>query len=212
MHHNMLICYAETWFITICNLGIDVSGYVARCLENFLCDQAFWLDPLLLSDVEICVTVDEEHLATLYLGLLLQEGKRPINSAQLYCIVSFTFLQEIKGFISKPTNINIIMIQNNLLRHNNCSRFSGREAIFFCPVGSHNMLLYCAQMWTSIALLCLLKSFWQHFLCIWSIWCHAQSNFQFINRIRKTQTVVPGLPLNRLSVKSVYIYSIILVT
>ncbi|KAG7464775.1 hypothetical protein MATL_G00169220 [Megalops atlanticus] len=49
-------------------------GYVARCLENFLCDQAFWLDSARLSDVEICVTVDEEHLATLYLGLLLQEG------------------------------------------------------------------------------------------------------------------------------------------
>ncbi|KTG06851.1 hypothetical protein cypCar_00005489, partial [Cyprinus carpio] len=48
-------------------------GYVARCLENFLCDQSFWLDPALLSDVEICVTVDEDHLATLYLGLLLQE-------------------------------------------------------------------------------------------------------------------------------------------
>uniref|UniRef100_A0A1A8G5B2 SH3 domain and tetratricopeptide repeats 2 n=2 Tax=Nothobranchius korthausae TaxID=1143690 RepID=A0A1A8G5B2_9TELE len=49
-------------------------GYVARCLENFLCDQSFWLDPELLSDLEINVTVDEEHLATLYLGLLLQEG------------------------------------------------------------------------------------------------------------------------------------------
>ncbi|KAK2891116.1 hypothetical protein QQF64_007312 [Cirrhinus molitorella] len=49
-------------------------GYVARCLENFLCDQSFWLDPALLSDMEICVTVDEDHLATLYLGLLLQEG------------------------------------------------------------------------------------------------------------------------------------------
>ncbi|XP_076877184.1 SH3 domain and tetratricopeptide repeat-containing protein 2 isoform X3 [Brachyhypopomus gauderio] len=49
-------------------------GYVARCLENFLCDETFWLDPEILSDVEICVTVDEEHLATLYLGLLLQEG------------------------------------------------------------------------------------------------------------------------------------------
>ncbi|XP_047441644.1 SH3 domain and tetratricopeptide repeat-containing protein 2 isoform X2 [Mugil cephalus] len=49
-------------------------GYVARCLENFLCDQPFWLDPELLSDLEINVTVDEEHLATLYLGLLLQEG------------------------------------------------------------------------------------------------------------------------------------------
>ncbi|XP_074530772.1 SH3 domain and tetratricopeptide repeat-containing protein 2 isoform X1 [Halichoeres trimaculatus] len=49
-------------------------GYVARCLENFLCDQSVWLDPKLLSDLEINVTVDEEHLATLYLGLLLQEG------------------------------------------------------------------------------------------------------------------------------------------
>ncbi|KAK7922574.1 hypothetical protein WMY93_009476 [Mugilogobius chulae] len=49
-------------------------GFVARCLENFLCDQSFWLDPELLSDLEISVTVDEEHLATLYLGLLLQEG------------------------------------------------------------------------------------------------------------------------------------------
>ncbi|KAI5105085.1 SH3 domain and tetratricopeptide repeat-containing protein 2 isoform X3 [Silurus meridionalis] len=61
-------------------------GYVARCLENFLCDQSLWLDPLLLSDVEICVTVDEEHLATLYLGLLLQEGsffaKALVNSEQ----------------------------------------------------------------------------------------------------------------------------------
>ncbi|XP_070692980.1 SH3 domain and tetratricopeptide repeat-containing protein 2 [Pempheris klunzingeri] len=49
-------------------------GYVARCLENFLCDQSVWLDPELLSDLEINITVDEEHLATLYLGLLLQEG------------------------------------------------------------------------------------------------------------------------------------------
>ncbi|KAM9741402.1 SH3 domain and tetratricopeptide repeat-containing protein 2 isoform 2-T2 [Menidia menidia] len=49
-------------------------GYVARCLENFLCDQSIWLDPKLLSDLEINVKVDEEHLATIYLGLLLQEG------------------------------------------------------------------------------------------------------------------------------------------
>ncbi|XP_068451523.1 SH3 domain and tetratricopeptide repeat-containing protein 2 [Clinocottus analis] len=49
-------------------------GYVARCLENFLCDQSFWLDTELLSDLQINVTVDEERLATLYLGLLLQEG------------------------------------------------------------------------------------------------------------------------------------------
>lgn len=50
-------------------------GFVARCLENFLCDQSFWLDPVLLSDLEISVTVDEEHLATLYLDLVLQEGE-----------------------------------------------------------------------------------------------------------------------------------------
>uniref|UniRef100_UPI001A997CFB SH3 domain and tetratricopeptide repeat-containing protein 2 n=1 Tax=Gasterosteus aculeatus aculeatus TaxID=481459 RepID=UPI001A997CFB len=49
-------------------------GYVARCLENFLLDQSFWLDPELLSDLQINVSVDEEQLATLYLGLLLQEG------------------------------------------------------------------------------------------------------------------------------------------
>ncbi|CAM9326308.1 unnamed protein product [Lampetra planeri] len=36
--------------------------------------KAFWLDPHLLSDLQISVRVDEEHLATLYLGLLLQEG------------------------------------------------------------------------------------------------------------------------------------------
>lgn len=49
-------------------------GYVARCLENFLCDQSIWLDPELLSDLEINVTVNEEQLATLYLELLIQEG------------------------------------------------------------------------------------------------------------------------------------------
>ncbi|XP_068181370.1 SH3 domain and tetratricopeptide repeat-containing protein 2 isoform X2 [Antennarius striatus] len=49
-------------------------GYVARCLENFLCDQSIWLDRELLCDLEINVKVDEEHMATLYLGLLLEEG------------------------------------------------------------------------------------------------------------------------------------------
>lgn len=52
------------------------SGFVARCLENFLCDQSFWLDAELLRELEINVTVDEEHLATLYLELLLQEGEQ----------------------------------------------------------------------------------------------------------------------------------------
>lgn len=53
--------------------------------------------------------VDEEHLATLYLGLLLQEGKRPINTALLYCIVRFTFLKDNKGF-SKPINAKVNMV------------------------------------------------------------------------------------------------------
>ncbi|XP_068615260.1 LOW QUALITY PROTEIN: SH3 domain and tetratricopeptide repeat-containing protein 2-like [Brachionichthys hirsutus] len=49
-------------------------GYVARCLENFLCDQSIWLDQELLYDLEINVNVNEEQMATLYLGLLLEEG------------------------------------------------------------------------------------------------------------------------------------------
>uniref|UniRef100_G3Q3F2 SH3 domain and tetratricopeptide repeats 2 n=1 Tax=Gasterosteus aculeatus aculeatus TaxID=481459 RepID=G3Q3F2_GASAC len=64
----------EIWkFSTYLALAF-VSSYVARCLENFLLDQSFWLDPELLSDLQINVSVDEEQLATLYLGLLLQEG------------------------------------------------------------------------------------------------------------------------------------------
>lgn len=64
-----------TWCRCMTGAVCSVSGYVARCLENFLCDQSFWLDPDLLSDLEINVSVDEEQLATLYLGLLLQEGQ-----------------------------------------------------------------------------------------------------------------------------------------
>ncbi|XP_039629874.1 SH3 domain and tetratricopeptide repeat-containing protein 2 isoform X1 [Polypterus senegalus] len=49
-------------------------GHVAHSLENFLFDQTFWLDTTLINDVKICVSASEEHLATVYLGLLLQEG------------------------------------------------------------------------------------------------------------------------------------------
>lgn len=80
-------------------------------MENFLCDQSFWLDPHLLSDVEIYVKVDEEHLATLYLGLLLQEGNRLINNALLYCIVKFAFLKEIKVFLIS-FNAKVNMVKN----------------------------------------------------------------------------------------------------
>ncbi|KAM8848788.1 SH3 domain and tetratricopeptide repeat-containing protein 2 isoform 2-T2 [Synchiropus picturatus] len=59
----------------ICRFSTYLAlGFVARCLENFLCDPSIWLDPELLRDLQISVTVDEEHLATMYLGLLLQEG------------------------------------------------------------------------------------------------------------------------------------------
>ncbi|XP_075756358.1 SH3 domain and tetratricopeptide repeat-containing protein 2 isoform X4 [Pelodiscus sinensis] len=49
-------------------------GYVACCLEHFLFDHGYWLNCSLVEDTEIRVTVDEDHLATMYLGLLIQEG------------------------------------------------------------------------------------------------------------------------------------------
>ncbi|NXA32259.1 S3TC2 protein, partial [Eudromia elegans] len=49
-------------------------GYVASCLEQLLFDQTYWLNCTLMEDTEIKVTVNEDHLATIYLGLLLQEG------------------------------------------------------------------------------------------------------------------------------------------
>ncbi|NWR11169.1 S3TC2 protein, partial [Paradoxornis webbianus] len=49
-------------------------GYVGTCLEQLLFAQEFWLDCALVEDTELRVTVDEEHLATIYMDLLLQEG------------------------------------------------------------------------------------------------------------------------------------------
>ncbi|NXE43653.1 S3TC2 protein, partial [Ptilorrhoa leucosticta] len=49
-------------------------GYVGSCLEQLLFGQEFWLDCALVEDTELRVTVDEEHLATIYRDLLLQEG------------------------------------------------------------------------------------------------------------------------------------------
>ncbi|XP_048347366.1 SH3 domain and tetratricopeptide repeat-containing protein 2 isoform X3 [Sphaerodactylus townsendi] len=49
-------------------------GYVACCLEHLLFTPAYWLDCALVEDTEITVTIDEDHMATMYLGLLLQEG------------------------------------------------------------------------------------------------------------------------------------------
>ncbi|NXK95478.1 S3TC2 protein, partial [Formicarius rufipectus] len=49
-------------------------GYVGSCLEQLLFDQEYWLNCALMEDTEIRVTVDEDHLATIYMDLLLQEG------------------------------------------------------------------------------------------------------------------------------------------
>ncbi|NXD26717.1 S3TC2 protein, partial [Spelaeornis formosus] len=49
-------------------------GYVGACLEQLLFAQEFWLDCALVEDTELRVTMDEEHLATIYMDLLLQEG------------------------------------------------------------------------------------------------------------------------------------------
>ncbi|NXR75580.1 S3TC2 protein, partial [Pycnonotus jocosus] len=49
-------------------------GYVGTCLEQLLFAQDFWLDCALVEDTQLRVTVDEEHLATIYMDLLLQEG------------------------------------------------------------------------------------------------------------------------------------------
>ncbi|CAM4588862.1 unnamed protein product [Lepidochelys olivacea] len=49
-------------------------GYVACCLEHLLFDRGYWLNCSLVEDTGIRITVDEDHLATMYLGLLLQEG------------------------------------------------------------------------------------------------------------------------------------------
>ncbi|NXX76610.1 S3TC2 protein, partial [Urocolius indicus] len=49
-------------------------GYVGSCLEQLLFDREYWLNCALMEDTEIRVSVDEDHLATIYVGLLLQEG------------------------------------------------------------------------------------------------------------------------------------------
>ncbi|XP_053153763.1 SH3 domain and tetratricopeptide repeat-containing protein 2 isoform X4 [Hemicordylus capensis] len=49
-------------------------GYVACCLEHLLFTPEYWLNCALVEDTEIAVTVDEDHMTTMYLGLLLQEG------------------------------------------------------------------------------------------------------------------------------------------
>ncbi|XP_010625413.1 SH3 domain and tetratricopeptide repeat-containing protein 2 isoform X2 [Fukomys damarensis] len=49
-------------------------GYVSTCLEHLLFDHNYWLNCRLVEDTEIQVSVDDKHLETMYLGLLIQEG------------------------------------------------------------------------------------------------------------------------------------------
>ena len=55
---------------------LDFLGYVSACLEHLLFDHKYWLNCRLVEDTEIQVSVDEKHLETIYLGLLIQEGDR----------------------------------------------------------------------------------------------------------------------------------------
>lgn len=52
-----------------------VVGYVGSCLEQLLFGQEYWLNCALMEDTAIRVSMDEDRLATIYLGLLLQEGE-----------------------------------------------------------------------------------------------------------------------------------------
>lgn len=54
-------------------------GYVGRCLEQLLFEQEYWLNCALVEDTEIRVSMDENRLATIYLGLLLQEGEEGLQ-------------------------------------------------------------------------------------------------------------------------------------
>ncbi|XP_006893814.1 PREDICTED: SH3 domain and tetratricopeptide repeat-containing protein 2 [Elephantulus edwardii] len=49
-------------------------GYVSTCLEHLLFDHEYWLDCSLVEDTEIQVSIDDQHLEAIYLGLLIQEG------------------------------------------------------------------------------------------------------------------------------------------
>ena len=59
--------------------SLGFLGYVGSCLEQLLFDQEYWLNCALMEDTEIRVTVDEDRLATIYMGLLLQEGEKGLH-------------------------------------------------------------------------------------------------------------------------------------
>jgi len=58
---------------------VGFLGYVGSCLEQLLFDWEYWLNCALMEDTEVRVTVDEVRLATIYMGLLLQEGEKGLH-------------------------------------------------------------------------------------------------------------------------------------
>ncbi|XP_071077910.1 SH3 domain and tetratricopeptide repeat-containing protein 2 isoform X3 [Desmodus rotundus] len=71
----------EIWkFSTYLNLG-----YVSACLEHLLFDQKYWLNCRLVEDTEIQVSVDDKHLETIYLALLIQEGLFSLSTGHFFC-------------------------------------------------------------------------------------------------------------------------------
>ncbi|XP_014444222.1 SH3 domain and tetratricopeptide repeat-containing protein 2 isoform X2 [Tupaia chinensis] len=71
----------EIWkFSTYLNLG-----YVSMCLEHLLFDHKYWLNCRLVDDTEVQVSVDDKHLETMYLGLLIQEGLFSLSAGHFFC-------------------------------------------------------------------------------------------------------------------------------
>ncbi|XP_058399649.1 SH3 domain and tetratricopeptide repeat-containing protein 2 isoform X4 [Diceros bicornis minor] len=71
----------EIWkFSTYLNLG-----YVSACLEHLLFDHKYWLNCRLVEDTEIQVSVDDKHLESIYLGLLIQEGLFSLSTGHFFC-------------------------------------------------------------------------------------------------------------------------------
>ncbi|KAM4675989.1 SH3 domain and tetratricopeptide repeat-containing protein 2 [Discoglossus pictus] len=71
----------EIWkFTTYLSLG-----FVACSLEHLVFDEKYWLNSALVEDTEIQVSVNQDELATLYLGLLLQEGCFYARTVALDC-------------------------------------------------------------------------------------------------------------------------------
>ncbi|KAM5300231.1 SH3 domain and tetratricopeptide repeat-containing protein 2 [Ctenodactylus gundi] len=61
-------------------------GYAAKSLEYLLFDHKYWLNCRLVEDTEIQVSIDDTHLETMYLSLLIQEG-------HFFCRATFSVAQ-----------------------------------------------------------------------------------------------------------------------